>query len=155
MSPPNICFVIQRLKALVIISSTIEATTALGIPYITEANSPDDPVTACILLDRTIDSDSKRHSTFDAFLPLHIAEQRRKHLTICTEVIVTSLEIKPGKSGLQATGVFLERDSQSHGPTDCYYVRARREIILCAGAIDSPQLLMLRCELRTPSFACF
>jgi len=68
------------------------------------------------------------------------------HLTIFTEVIVTSLEIKSGTSGLQATGVFLERDSQSHGSTDRYYVRARREIILCAGAIGSPQLLMLRCE---------
>ena len=56
----------------------------------------------------------------------------------------TSLEITSDGGGLRATGVFLEHDSQSLETMDRYYVRARREIILCGGAIGSPQLLMLR-----------
>lgn len=123
----------------------MKATTALGIPYLTDFNNPDSPSVVCSRVDLTMDERGRRHSTFDAFLPRRVASSR-PNLYICTEVLVTKLDIQQTGKGPRAVGVFFRRDSD-HGegqPMHHYRATAVREIVLCAGAIADPQLLLLR-----------
>ena len=71
-----------------------------------------------------------RWSAADAWLrpALH-----RKNLTLITNATVTRVIF----SGTQAVGVEFENNRGRQ------FVRARREVVLCAGAVNSPQLLML------------
>lgn len=89
----------------------------------------------------TIDSRGQRSSTLTAFLPSHLVRARRKHLHICTRSMVLKIELTGAEGSPTALGVHLQaRDG--HSPSR--FVRARREIIISAGPIGSPQLLMLR-----------
>jgi choline dehydrogenase len=71
-----------------------------------------------------------RYSTADAYLRPAMA---RKNLTVLTEATATRVLI----DGTRAVGV----EYQSGGQQCVAY--ARREVVLCGGAINSPQLLML------------
>jgi choline dehydrogenase len=71
-----------------------------------------------------------RFSTADAYLK---PAMRRKNLTVLTEAAVTRVLV----DGTRAVGVEFERGGQQ-----CV-AYARREVVLCGGAINSPQLLML------------
>lgn len=59
----------------------------------------------------------------------------RTNLTVLTDVLVLGLSIANSDAGSRATGVLL---AQAPGE-----IKARREVIVCAGAIGSPQLLLL------------
>ncbi len=72
----------------------------------------------------------RRCSAADAYLRPALA---RKNLTIATHALVTRLAF----NGTRAAGVEYFR----HGRT--VTARAEREVILCGGVINSPQLLML------------
>ncbi|KAJ4492847.1 GMC oxidoreductase [Lentinula edodes] len=119
----------------------IDITTRFNIPCISMANDPSSPNVACTPQDATIDSNGHRCSTEVAFLP-KILVSNRKNLSICTGAIVTALDIRQGEDGhLRAFGVRFSPDS---GHVDHKYTAfAIREVILCAGAIVSPQLLLL------------
>ena len=72
----------------------------------------------------------RRVSTAEAFLkPI----KRRKNLTILTETHVNRIVIENGK----AIGVEYQL------PNYIQVVKARKEVIICAGAYNSPQLLMV------------
>ncbi|MGO9044177.1 MAG: GMC family oxidoreductase [Mycobacterium sp.] len=71
-----------------------------------------------------------RHSTADAYLKPAMG---RKNLTVLTGATATRVVV----DGARAVGVEYERDGQQ-----CV-AHARREVILCGGAVNSPQLLML------------
>jgi len=71
-----------------------------------------------------------RWSTADAYLKPAL---RRENLTLLTEATATRVIF----DGSRAVGVEFEKDNQRR------VVRARREVVLCSGAINSPQLLML------------
>ncbi|MGX9787182.1 GMC family oxidoreductase [Mycobacterium sp. MMS18-G62] len=71
-----------------------------------------------------------RWSTADAYLKPAL---RRTNLTLLTEAAVTRVLF----DGKRATGVEFDRASARQ------VVTARREVVLCSGAINSPQLLML------------
>ncbi|KAJ7664845.1 hypothetical protein B0H17DRAFT_1162731 [Mycena rosella] len=114
---------------------SVEATQCLGIPVVDDINTPEAPAVACARLHVTLDNNARRCSTFDAFLPLDVALSRKDHLKICTKTVATSLHIKRNR----ATGVFFEGEE----PEKQFYARARREVVVCCGAIASPQLLML------------
>lgn len=58
---------------------------------------------------------------------------RRNNLDIAVEAYVSKINIEDGK----AVGVFYIRNNKKQ------YVKAKKEVILSAGAINSPQLLML------------
>ena len=58
---------------------------------------------------------------------------RRQNLTVLTGATVTRVLF----DGIRAVGVEFERGGQQH------VAHARREVVLCGGAINSPQLLML------------
>jgi len=58
---------------------------------------------------------------------------KRQNLTLVTGALVSRVEIEHGR----ATGVTWKEKGQNHS------ARARREVILCAGALQTPQLLQL------------
>ncbi|MDF1775512.1 MAG: GMC family oxidoreductase N-terminal domain-containing protein [Rhizobiaceae bacterium] len=58
---------------------------------------------------------------------------KRPNLTLITKALVSRVEIEHGR----ATGVTWSRKGQSHS------ARARCEVILCAGALQTPQILQL------------
>jgi choline dehydrogenase len=71
-----------------------------------------------------------RFSTADAYLK---PARRRKNLTVLTGAIVTRVLF----DGNRAVGVEYEQDGRTR------VANARREVVLCGGAVNSPQLLML------------
>ncbi|KAG6871964.1 hypothetical protein C0995_014452 [Termitomyces sp. Mi166 len=118
-----------------------DACVDLGLPYVKDINDPKTPFNICGKFDCTIDLDGRRSSTFNAFLPQALAEKRKSHLHICVGAAVTALDIdlELGKSVVKGVSY------QSGTGTDAkvYHARARREVILCAGAIATPQILLL------------
>ncbi|RYP16771.1 hypothetical protein DL767_010137 [Monosporascus sp. MG133] len=97
----------------------------------------------------TIDDRGRRHSSLQSFLPRNVAIERQARCTVCTNVLVSRLDLD-GQRG-SVTGVYVMpasplRRSSAHSPlctTAETLIRARREVILCAGAIGSPQILQL------------
>jgi choline dehydrogenase len=71
-----------------------------------------------------------RCSTADAYLKPAMG---RNNLSVLTEATATRVVF----DGTRAVGVEFERDGQS------WTASARREVVLCGGAVNSPQLLML------------
>jgi choline dehydrogenase len=72
----------------------------------------------------------QRHSTADAYLK---PARRRRNLTVLPRTHVTRLLVEQQR----CAGVAYLQDGQPQ------QARARREVLLCAGAINSPQLLLL------------
>jgi choline dehydrogenase-like flavoprotein len=104
----------------------LEATRECGFPA-AQPNSPE-PEGFC----ETIVTQRRggRCSTADAYLK---PAMRRKNLTVLTGATATRVVF----DGNRAVGVEYQRAGQ---PCVAY---ARREVVLCGGAINSPQLLML------------
>ena len=72
----------------------------------------------------------RRWSTYKAYLE---PNADRPNLSIVTDVLVTGIEL----TGDRATGVRCRAGGSEQ------VIAARREVILCGGAVNSPQLLML------------
>ncbi|ROV87741.1 hypothetical protein VMCG_10581 [Cytospora schulzeri] len=116
------------------------AAQNVGLSVEKDCNSPVAPAMGLFDLDMTIDKQGYRVSTYTAFLDKKTAIQRRKHLTVCTGVVVSRLDIDD-QTGLVG-GVHIRRVSKDIDDGDVY-VQARREVILCSGAVCSPQILLL------------
>ena len=84
---------------------------------------------------QTTTRDGKRSSTYHAFLE---PVMDRPNLTVITHALVEKVLIEPGETGPRATGV---RYRTADGATATVY--AEREVVVSAGAIGSPQLLLL------------
>ncbi|KAI1381216.1 putative GMC oxidoreductase [Hypoxylon crocopeplum] len=111
----------------------------LGLLSERSVNKPGSPAVGHFNLDLTIDPKGCRQSALHAYLPKAIAIQRQDYLHICTDVIVSRLDLDP-LCGL-ARGVFVHT-SGARNPKP-HLISARREIVLTAGAICSPQILQL------------
>ena len=120
----------------------LEAGKWLGIPHVPDINAPDTPSVASIVVDFAIDRQRHRVSTFSAFLPKSLAEDRKSDLKICTGSFAKRVVVERGAAGNRATGVYFQANTGSNKE---YFAKARREIVLCAGAIATPQILLLRC----------
>ena len=107
----------------------LQAAEALGIPYIEDYNGPEQDGAARVQVTQRA---GRRWSANDAYLA---PVRKRGNLTVVTGADVTKVEIE----GTSATGVTYR--SGRH-PTE-QTAPAGKEVILCAGAIGSPQLLML------------
>ena len=94
-------------------------------------------------LDIAEDTKYHRHSTDRAFLPAKLAKERQARLKICTDSLVTRVELVKEDEEIRATGVHFEATS-SRKAWKRYFAKARREVVLCGGALGSPQILMLR-----------
>ncbi len=73
-----------------------------------------------------------RASTADAYLR---PAAKRKNLRVVTGALVRRVTFAPGTA--RATGVYVDIDGITR------HAAARREVVLCGGAINTPQLLML------------
>lgn len=108
--------------------AVIAAARNCGLPQLPDINGPEHEGVA--YLTYTI-RDGVRQSSARAFL--HPVRQRR-NLTVITDARVGRVLFE----GLRATGIALSRNE---GATE--QLKARREVILSAGALESPKLLQL------------
>ena len=114
-----------------------------GIERVKDFNDPMIPAACTGLLDVVVDSNGRRQSTYHAFFPPEVVRKRRKHLKICTRAAVNRVQLKQSGDEVRATGVFFQSmDAVRSGQE--FFAAASREVILCAGALVSPQILMLR-----------
>ncbi|OJT07574.1 L-sorbose 1-dehydrogenase [Trametes pubescens] len=122
----------------------IRAIENAGVPYAEDLSAPFMPAAAYVRHDVSQDSSMRRHTPFHAFLPPKVVQARRQRLKICPHALVTRIEIAApgGETAAQAVGVHFEAaDFRQAGKS--FYAHARREVVLCAGALASPQILML------------
>lgn len=105
----------------------IEAGQQAGWPHNTDFNGP---VQEGVGLYQVTQKDGARCSSAVAYLA---PVRKRPNLTVITGALVERLQLEHGR----ATGVHYRLAGQRH------LARADAEVLLCAGAINSPQLLML------------
>ena len=117
-----------------------KASEAAGLPVRDDFNDPTAPAQGYFHLDATVDDSGQRLSTYRAYLNKKVALEREQNLTVCTGVVASKLDVD-AKAG-QVTGVYIR--SASSKDQKNYFVKARREVIVCNGALRTPQLLLLR-----------
>ncbi len=106
----------------------LAASEAAGIPRIADYNGPEQDGAAMF---QVTQRDGRRFSAADAYLRPALT---RPNLEVRTNVTVLGVELE----GDRAVGVRLRR-----GRGSIEVARAGREVLLSAGAIGSPQLLLL------------
>ncbi|KAG6862501.1 hypothetical protein C0995_000049 [Termitomyces sp. Mi166 len=122
----------------------IKACTTVGIPF-----SPDFNVSSgtlgvsrfftCYFQVTYIDEKRRRVSSESAYLTQDVLA--RKNLTVVTNAQVTRVIVKNENGEKRAIGVHV---ANSDSPTGIRYgVLARKEVIICAGAVQSPHILKL------------
>lgn len=109
-----------------------DAAAQCGIPKIEEFNRGDNFGNAYFQMNQR---NGSRWSGTKAFLRPVMS---RKNLTVITHAHVEKLELDTANGGRRATGVKVRIGKQT-----AIIIDARREVILAAGAIGSPQLLQL------------
>jgi choline dehydrogenase-like flavoprotein len=106
----------------------LKACAAVGIPWVADYNGPEQDGASMF---QVTQRNGRRWSTADAFLRPVLG---RANLEVRTKTEVVGIEL----DGDRATGIRLRR-----GKSGVEVVRAEREVVLCAGAIGSPQLLLV------------
>jgi choline dehydrogenase len=106
----------------------LEASEAAGIPRIADYNGPEQDGASMF---QVTQRNGQRFSAADAYLRPVLG---RPNLEVRTKVTVLGVELENGR----AVGVRLRS-----GRSGVEVVRAGREVLLSAGAIGSPQLLLL------------
>lgn len=104
------------------------AANQFGVPTLGDINTPN--TQGIGYTQATVDRRGRRASSHRAFLK---PAMRRSNLTVLTDALVHRIEIEDRV----ACGVTFERDGQRQT------ARARGEVLLCAGALQSPKLLQL------------
>lgn len=105
----------------------LEAAAAAGYPRNEDFNGA---TQEGVGLYQVTQKGGQRHSAADAYLK---PVRHRRNLTTLTSAHVTRLQVE----GNQVSGARFLQHGRLHD------VRARREVLLCGGAIHSPQLLLL------------
>ncbi|KZT51673.1 GMC oxidoreductase [Calocera cornea HHB12733] len=124
----------------------VSAAQQVGLPYIKDLNDPARAPFGVGDVDVSIDSRGQRCSSYHAFLPAELARARRDRLKVCTETLARKIvfDHERGDKGPRAVGLVIEdEDEERASLAGRFVVRARREIVLCGGAVGSPQLLLL------------
>jgi choline dehydrogenase len=121
--PLNVSDITERHE---ISDAVIDALVGLGIPH-RDVNGPEQE--GCGYFQLTV-KNGRRQSTAVAYLT---PAKRRKNLSIRTNALVERVRFE----GTRAAGVRFRIKSRTVD------VDARREVILCGGAVNSPQLLEL------------
>ncbi|KAL6874468.1 alcohol oxidase [Trichoderma longibrachiatum] len=114
------------------------AVRKLGFPVYDDCNNPAADAQGYFSLDHTITASGLRISAHQAWLNKDVATARKAHLTVCTGVTGNKLDIDPLTR--RVVGVRIHRNGKT-GNGD-YHVRVRREVVLCAGALGTPPILM-------------
>lgn len=118
-----------------------DAAEVLGFPRISDTNVADAPIDGLAMLYSTISDDGKRNSTFHSFLPKELALERENNLTICTNTTVHRIVFSDENGVPRADKViFGSSDPKS---SRIFEAKVKKEVIICSGALGSPQVLML------------
>ncbi|MEZ4884573.1 MAG: GMC family oxidoreductase N-terminal domain-containing protein [Chitinophagales bacterium] len=127
--PLSVCNLRSPFKISTVL---VEAAKELGFVHNTDFNGVTQEGFG---LYQVTQKNSERHSTAAAYLhPI----AHRSNLEVLTEALVHKILIENvQREGFKAVGVQYEKDGQLHT------VKAAKEVILCGGAIASPQILML------------
>jgi choline dehydrogenase-like flavoprotein len=112
----------------------------MGVPFKDDTNDQK-PASYITKLRTTVTADGKK-SAANSFLSEKDVESK-SNLNICLGAIVQRLDIDENN---RVQGVFVETE-QFSGTT--FYVKAK-EVVLCGGAVASPQLLLLRYSTSKP-----
>ncbi|KAF7194131.1 Choline dehydrogenase, mitochondrial [Pseudocercospora fuligena] len=115
----------------------LDACEAVGIPKIRDFNTSKGMIGAS-QFQTFIDAKGQRSSTAVAYLTKEVAS--RPNLSIATGQIVTKILFDT--SGAKPRAVGVEMGSTKISPVR-YVVKAKKEVILSAGAVQSPQILKL------------
>ncbi|KAG8156534.1 hypothetical protein KVR01_013638 [Diaporthe batatas] len=115
------------------------AAKRLGLPVGEDCNNPSAPSMGLFNLDMAIHPNGQRASAYNTYLNRTLALERQKRLTVCTGVVVLSLDVDE-QAGI-VRGVHFQ-DESANGES-ITYVKARREVIVCSGVICTPQILLL------------
>jgi choline dehydrogenase len=117
----------------------VDAAATLGVPAVTDANSPEASAVGITHMHQIITPDGKRSSNYHAFLPLSY-RNTHPNLAICTNSLARKLDVSTVDGQVRASGVFF----QAVDGHTVYHAVARKELVLACGALLSPQLLILR-----------
>jgi choline dehydrogenase len=112
----------------------VQAAVAAGIPANADYNSGDN--TGIGLCQQNNQPDNTRVDAFSALIEPYLARSEHSNLTVVDESRVERILF----DGDRASGVVFRATSHGAGS---FAVQAKREVILSAGAIHTPQLLML------------
>lgn len=104
-----------------------------------DCNSPSASSMGLFNVDMAIHPNGQRASAYNTYLNKKLALSRQQYLTVCTGVVVSKLDVDE-HAGL-VRGVHIQ--SINKEGQDTAYVHARREVIICSGAICTPQILLL------------
>lgn len=110
------------------IAASIEAGVEMGLPRLDDINTPG--MTGIGYTQATVSRRGRRASSYQAFLK---PAMRRSNLTVMTDALVERIEIE----GKVAKGVTVRTGEGKK------VISAAREVILSAGALQSPKLLQL------------
>ncbi|KAH7928995.1 GMC oxidoreductase [Leucogyrophana mollusca] len=113
----------------------MDAAVAVGVPRNPDLNTVRGSIGVSKFV-TFVDQKGQRSSTATAFLSKDVL--RRKNLTVITNTLTTRILFSPD-ARLRATGIEVAQDESSPR----FEITARKEVILAAGAVNSPQLLML------------
>lgn len=117
-----------------------KAAQAVGLSIIDDVNDPSAPAMGFYRLDQAVDERAERNTAYQAYLNENIARKRQSHLTVCTGA--SALRLKMDEDAGSVRGVFVRPTALSKSTGDIY-VEARREVIVCCGALKTAQFLML------------
>lgn len=111
-----------------VIRAAREAGRQMGLPVLDDINTPD--TQGIGYTQATVDRRGRRASAYRAFLKPALG---RSNLVVKTGALVQRIAFE----GARASGVDYRVGDAAH------FARARREVILCAGVLQSPKLLQL------------
>ncbi|KAF8527456.1 GMC oxidoreductase [Hysterangium stoloniferum] len=115
----------------------LQACVNVGVPYTDDVNSPRGTLGVTRVM-TYIDPTGKRVNTETAYLTPEVLARPNLKVVVNSQVTRILFDAKSG-SNPRAVGVEFARNSQGAR----YQVRVWREVVLCAGAIHSPHILML------------
>ncbi|SPO23398.1 related to gmc type oxidoreductase [Ustilago trichophora] len=126
----------SSFKSEVTSKGFVNACVEVGIPFNPDLNTHrgSEGVTQFTTF---IDSAGRRSSAATAYLPPEV--QRRPNLTIGINVMVNRIVFD--RTGSRPKAIAVEMQNSKGGQK--YYAAAKQRVVLCGGAINSPQTLML------------
>ncbi|VDC06928.1 unnamed protein product [Peniophora sp. CBMAI 1063] len=117
-----------------------QAAEKLGFLPILDMHSPLEPSFGCNKMQYALGADGTRQSSYRAFIPPSLIQERRDTLHVCTGTMGAKLYFEEDGDGeLRATSALLSAVDGSSMRT----VYAKREVVLTAGALRTPQILLL------------
>lgn len=129
----NVVPVAEKNRNQVAVDFLQAASTALGVPIVDDFNAAPFADGVGFFSLGYYPEDGRRSSSSVAYL--HDVMGSRPNLTIAFETRALQIEFDEQR---RATGVRMRHDDGS-----TVSVNARREVVLCAGSVDTPRLLLL------------